>query len=266
MPFTHIIVLSLIQGITELLPISSSGHLILAPNLMGWQDQGPELDVMMHVGSMVAILLYFWKDVIRLFHGFLKVVGLKFYSAEAKLFLHLVVATIPAVIVGFLIHKFAGDMLRNPHIVAFTLIFYGLVLYAADRYCRQTQTLGDITYKSALIFGVFQCLALIPGTSRSGICMTAGRLMGFTRTEAARFAFLMAIPTIAGAGLLKSVDIYKKGSVELMHDALWTGFFTFLVSYAAIAFIMAWLRRSNFTPFVIYRVGLGLFLVYWFLG
>lgn len=264
MEFFHIIVLSLVQGITELLPISSSGHLILVPNIMAWADQGPELDVMMHVGSMLAILLYFWRDVVHLLHGFLKVVGLKFQSAEAKLFLHLVVASIPATIVGFLIHKFAGDALRNPHLVAFTLIFYGLVLYAADRFSRQTQTFENMTIKSALIFGVFQCLALVPGTSRSGICMTAGRLMGFTRLEAARFAFLMAIPTIAGAGLLKSVELYKKGSAELIHDALLTGFFTFLVSYGAIAFMMTWLRKSGFLPFVIYRVALGLFLIYWF--
>lgn len=264
MSFFQIIVLSVVQGITELLPISSSGHLILVPNLMAWQDQGPELDVMMHVGSMLAILLYFWRDVVRLFIGFTRVLGLKFHSADAKLFLHLVVATIPATIVGFLLHTYAGDALRNPHIIAFTLIFYGLVLYAADRYCRQTQTFSDLTYKSSLIFGIFQCLALVPGTSRSGICMTAGRLMGFQRTEAARFAFLMAIPTILGAGLLKSIDIYQKGSVELVHDALWTGFFTFIVSYGAIAFMMTWLKRSGFLPFVIYRLALGGFLVYYF--
>lgn len=263
MPMLHIIVLALIQGITELLPISSSGHLILAPDLLHWEDQGVELDVAMHIGSMFALILYFWKDVLNLFKGFFSVCKLNTETQDARFFMHLVVASIPAVIVGLILHVFFKDIFRNKEIIVWTMIGYGCVLYIVDRYARQELTIQQMTYKNAFIYGLFQSLALVPGTSRSGITMTAGRLLGYQRREAARFAMLMAIPTIFGAGLLSAVDLYKKGNMDLIQDAAILAAFTFVVSYLTIVFLMSWLRRANFTPFVLYRLAFGGFLIYW---
>jgi undecaprenyl-diphosphatase len=264
MPMIHLFVLALIQGVTELLPISSSGHLILAPELLKWEDQGVEMDIAMHVGSMLALVIYFWKDVLQLFKGFLSVCKFNTQSDNARFFLQLVVASIPAVIVGLVIHKFFKDALRHKEIIVYTMIFYGILLYVVDRFSRQEFVMQQMTYKNAIVYGIFQSLALVPGTSRSGITMTAGRLMGFQRREAARFGMIMAIPTIFGAGLLAAFDLYKLGNVELINDAMIVGALTFVVSYITIIFLMAWLRRSNFTPFVIYRLAFGGFLIYWF--
>lgn len=263
MPMLHIIVLALIQGITELLPISSSGHLILVPDLFGWTDQGIELDVAMHIGSMFALMIYFWKDMLNLFKGFFSVCKLNTESPNARFFVQIVIASIPAIIAGFTLKFFFKDIFRSKEIIVWTLIGYGCVLYIVDRYARQELTMQQITYKNAFIFGLFQALALVPGTSRSGITMTAGRLLGYKRTEAARFSMIMAIPTIFGAGLLTAIDLYKKGNIEFIQDAIIAAALTFIVSYLTILFLMSWLRRSNFTPFVIYRLALGGFLLYW---
>lgn len=263
MPMLHIIVLALIQGITELLPISSSGHLIIAPDLLNWKDQGVELDIAMHIGSMFALILYFWKDVLNLFKGFFSICQRNTQTPDARFFMQLVVASIPAVIVGFTIELYFKDIFRNKEIIVWTMIGYGCVLYIVDRYARQELTMQQMTYKNALIYGLFQSLALVPGTSRSGITMTAGRLLGYQRRDAARFSMLMAIPVIFGAGLLDVIELHKKGSSELIQDAIIAAAFTFVVSYITIFFLMSWLKRANFTPFVLYRLAFGGFLIYW---
>lgn len=264
MPMIHLIVLALIQGITELLPISSSGHLIVVPHLLEWPDQGVKMDIAMHVGSMLALMVYFWKDIISLFKGFTSVCQGKVESQNARFFLHLFVASIPAAFVGFVLHKFFKDVFRSGEIIAWTMIGYGILLYVIDRFARQELVVANMTYKNSIVFGFFQALALVPGTSRSGITMTAGRLMGFQRPEAARFGMLMAIPTIAGAGLLDVLELYKEGSPEYIKDIIIGAILTFFVSYLTIVFLMAWLRKANFTPFVIYRLAFGGFLIYWF--
>ena len=260
MTLEQIIVLAVVQGITEFLPISSSGHLILVPVLMGWRDQGLLVDVMAHVGSLAAIVAYFWRDVVRLAGGAFDLVRGRLSDA-ARMALYIAAATVPAVVLGFIL-KTTGfiDQIRGPHIVAWNAIVFALLMLAADRLGAQRRTTADMTLWSALAVGAAQALALIPGTSRSGITMTAARSLGFTRPESARFSFLVGMPAIAGAGLLVLGDAIEAGE-PISSDALLVGGLTFFTSLAAIAFLMAILRRYSLLPFVIYRIVLGLVLL-----
>lgn len=260
MSIEQIIVLALVQGITEFLPISSSGHLILVPALSGWQDQGLVTDVMVHVGSLFAILAYFWRDVWQLFLGGIDMLRLK-WTPRARLALFILAATIPAVIVGLALKKSGlTDAMRNMELIGWTAIIYGALLLAADRLGAQLKSMEQMTFAPAMIIGLAQALALIPGTSRSGITMTAARFMGFTRPEAARFSFLLGIPAIAGAGLLTALDASSSGEA-ISNDALLAAALTFVSALAAIAFLMAIVKRFSFLPFVLYRFALGGFLL-----
>jgi undecaprenyl-diphosphatase len=260
MSIEQIIVLALIQGITEFLPISSSGHLILVPALTGWEDQGVVVDVMTHMGSLLAVLVYFWRDVVALLRGLLVMVTGRM-TPEGRMALYIGAGTVPIVIVGALL-KVTGlsDAMRSPVLVAWNAIIFGVLLYLADSFGRFRRTIDDIDLKSAMTIGAAQALALIPGTSRSGITMTAGRALGFARSDAARFSFLLSIPATAAAGVLIIGDaIEKRQPIGL--DAVLTGGLTFLTALAAIAFLMAIIRRHSFLPFVIYRVLLGAVLL-----
>lgn len=260
MPLEQIIILAVVQGITEFLPISSSGHLILIPALSGWPDQGLVTDVMVHVGSLFAIIVYFWRDVIKLFKGAWHLLRFNF-SAEARLLLFIAVATVPAIVVG-VVFKLTGflDHIRGIEIVAWNAIIFGVILYLADRLGLRMHKVEDMRFGPAMIIGFAQALALIPGTSRSGITITAARGLGFERAEAARFSFLLGIPAIAGAGLLTVVDLHKQG-LSVPPDALLAAGLTFFSAIAAIAFLMTVIRRMSFLPFVLYRLALGAFLL-----
>lgn len=260
MPIEQIIVLALIQGITEFLPISSSGHLILVPALTGWMDQGLVTDVMVHMGSLAAILVYFWRDVLALACGGLNLLRGR-VTAQGKLAVWIVLATIPAVVFGLILRKSGlGDALRLPEVVAWNAIIWGIVLYLADRFGRMEKTMADMGLPQALLIGLAQAIALIPGTSRSGITMTAARALGFTRPEAARFSFLLGIPAMVGAGVLVIGDALEAGE-PITQDALLTGGLTFFTALAAIALLMALVRRMSFLPFTVYRVALGSLLL-----
>src|SRR5689334_583264 len=188
MTIEQIIVLAVVQGITEFLPISSSGHLILIPQLMHWPDQGILVDVMTHFGTLLAILIYFWRDVWKLILGGLALLKGKL-TDDGKLAIYIVLATIPAVVFGFVLKKFGyADLERNVAIVAWNTILYGILMLIADMVGPQERTIQNMTLGSALIIGTAQALALIPGTSRSGVTMTAGRFLGFTRPDCARFS------------------------------------------------------------------------------
>ena len=202
MTLEQIIVLALVQGITEFLPISSSGHLILVPVLTGWRDQGLLVDVMAHVGSLAAIIAYFWRDVVSLMGGGLALLRGR-RSDAGRMLLYIAAATVPAVVLG-LILKTTGfiDAIRGPHIVAWNAIVFALLMLAADRLGAQRRQTADMTLWSAMAIGAAQALALVPGTSRSGVTMTAARFLGYERVEAARFSFLLSIPAVAGAGAL----------------------------------------------------------------
>jgi undecaprenyl-diphosphatase len=261
MTLEQIIVLALVQGITEFLPISSSGHLILVPVLTGWPDQGLLVDVMAHVGSLLAIIVYFRRDVVNLMGGGLDLVRGRL-TAAGRMVLYILAATVPAVILG-LVFKTTGfiETIRGPHIVAWNAIVFGLLMLVADRLGAQRSKIGDVTLWSAIAVGAAQALALVPGTSRSGVTITAARAMGFTRPEAARFSFLIGMPAIAGAGLLVLGEAVEQGE-PISTDAVIVGGLTFFTSLAAIAFLMAILRRYSLLPFVIYRIVLGVVLLW----
>jgi len=257
----QIIILALVQGITEFLPISSSGHLILIPVLTGWKDQGLITDVMVHMGSFVAVLVYFWRDVIKLTKGGLDLLRLKM-SVNARMALWIILATIPAVIFGLYVKKTGLiDSVRGAEIVAWNAIIFGILMYLADRFGPRIKRMEDIKLPTALAIGVAQAVAIIPGTSRSGITMTAGRALGMTRPEAARFSFLLGIPAIAGAGVLVLSEAVAAGET-ISNDAILAAILTFFSALAAIAFLMALIKRVSFLPFVIYRLALGLFLLW----
>jgi undecaprenyl-diphosphatase len=258
----HLVVLALVQGITEFLPISSSAHLILVPAVTGWPDQGLIVDVAAHVGTLAAVLVYFWRDVAMMIAGVVRLVGGR-STFESALVGKLIVATVPVVIAGFAVHEYAGTLLRNVEVIAWATIGFGVLLYLADRIGMTLRRIEDLTVAQAVIVGLFQALALIPGTSRSGITMTAARLLGFERTDSARLSLLMSIPVIIAAGTLSGLDLYRAGSAELTSEALVAIGLSFVSALAAIAAMMAWLRRMTFTPFVVYRIVLGGLLLIW---
>lgn len=254
------LIIAIVQGITEFLPISSSGHLILIPYVTDFPDQGPLIDVAVHIGSLLAIILYFRKDVMGLARGGFATVGLGRDPAQRRLFLYVVAGTIPAVALGLFL-KLGGYLegFRSTDLVATNLIIYGLLLGAADRWGRQVKTYEDLTLRDAVLVGLAQALALIPGTSRSGSTMTAARALGYERVEAARFSFLLAIPAVAGAGLLAALDL-ADASAQMQWDATLTGIFTFVAALLTMVFLMNFLRRASMLVFVVYRVALGLAL------
>jgi undecaprenyl-diphosphatase len=261
MPIEQIIVLALIQGTTEFLPISSSGHLILVPALTGWPDQGIMTDVMVHMGSFLAVIAYFWRDVLKLMQGALGLVAGR-PGIWGRLALCIVVATVPAIAFGLFLDKvgFMETVRHMPQIVAWNAIVFGVLLYGADRFGPKLKTMENMTLVSALAIGVAQALAIIPGTSRSGITMTAGRALGFERPEAARFSFLVGIPAIGGAGVLKLGQAVGEGH-GISGDQWLTAGLTFLVALATIWVLMRLVTFMSFLPFAIYRVGLGVLLL-----
>ena len=261
MPLEQIVVLALIQGITEFLPISSSGHLILVPTLTGWPDQGILADVMVHMGSFLAVVVYFWRDCVSLLRGTIDLLRGR-ANPWGKLALLILLGTLPAVVLGIILDKtgFMGAVRHMPQIVAWNAIIFGTLLYLCDRYGHSIRRMSDMTLSPALIIGVAQAIAIIPGTSRSGITMTAARALGFERPEAARFAFLLGIPAIAGAGVLKLGDAVAAGeSISL--DVLLTAALTFFVALGTITILMKLVRHVSFLPFAIYRVLLGVVLL-----
>ncbi len=261
MPLLHIVVLALVQGITEFLPISSSGHLILVPGITGWPDQGLTIDVAAHLGTLLAVLVYFWRDVLAMLQGLGRLLRGR-VDDGARLALHIAIATVPALVVGFLVQHFLGDQLRSIHTVAWTMIVFGIVLYLADRIGLTVSRLPHMSRSQALVIGIAQTLAFVPGTSRSGITIVAARLYGYERPEAARFSFLLSIPAILAAPIFEGHKVIASGDAVLLHDAALTAALSAVAGFAAIAFMMAWLRRSTFTIFVVYRLLLGAALLY----
>ena len=263
MTLLQLIVLAAVQGVTEFLPISSSGHLILVPAVTGWTDQQLLVDVAVHLGTLLAVIAYFWREVAGLFSGLLKLARGR-RDPSTRLVLHLIVGTIPVVVAGGVLFALdLVDLLRSPMIIAWTTLGFGLLLYIADRLFLRVRKLEQMTLGHAAIIGAAQILSLVPGTSRSGITMTAARMLGFERPDAARFSMLMSIPTILAAGLLDGLDLYEKDQLALGSDAVVTAVLAFFCATAALAAMMAWLKHASFTPFVIYRVLLGTGLLWW---
>lgn len=257
MTFLQMLIIAIVQGVTEFLPISSSGHLILIPALTEFPDQGPEIDVAVHVGSLLAIITYFFRDVWGLARGGFATIGVGHAPVERRLFWGILIGTIPAVAFGlFLATQGYLEGFRSTDLVAINLIVYGLLLGAADRWGKHDKGYDDMTVRDALLVGLAQALALIPGTSRSGVTMTAARFLGYNRVDAARFSFLLSIPAVAGAGVLIVPELIEAGG-DRLGAAIVTGAMTFVAALVTMAFLMRFLRSASMLVFVIYRVALG---------
>lgn len=257
MTLFEIIILAIIQGLTEFLPISSSAHLILPSEVLGWNDQGIAYDVAVHVGSLLAVMLYFREDIWRLTgawfsHGFTSN-----QTQDSRLAWWVILATIPAVIFGFAFKDFIEIYARSALVIAITTIGFGLLLWYADSKASQTKTVDHITWKNVVFIGLAQAIAIIPGTSRSGITMTAGLMIGLNRESAARFSFLLSIPVILGAGTLATLDLLQSRSAVDWNALLFGAVFSFVSAYACIYLFLAWISKIGMLPFVIYRLILG---------
>ena len=258
------IALALIQGLTEFLPISSSGHLILIPQVVGWGDQGLAFDVAVHVGTLAAVLMYFRRDIVPLVGDTLATLVGKPPTPSSHLGWAVVIATIPVGVAGLLLKGFIETTLRGAMVVGIATVVFGLVLAWADIEGAQRRDLASLTWRDALLIGLAQAVALIPGTSRSGITMTAGLMLGFTREAAVRFSFLMAIPTIVLAGGLLMLDVLAD-SQALDWRTLGLGIVTSgVMAYACIHWLLGYIERIGMQPFVIYRLLLGGLILFLF--
>lgn len=260
MTFLQIIVIALIQGITEFLPISSSGHLILVPALTGWPDQGVVTDMVTNLGTLAAVIVYFWRDVIGMLRGAVDILRRE-TTRESRLLANILIGTIPIIVVGVLMKVTGLDQhIRSALLVAVNAIVFGILLYAADAYGLMTRTSADMNWKTSLIIGAAQALSLSPGTSRSGITMTAARALGFVRTEAARFSFLLSIPANGAASVFVIGDALGSGQ-SISFEVILTGILTFFIALGTITLLMRMVRTVSFLPFSIYRVVLGFILL-----
>lgn len=261
----QLIVLALIQGLSEFLPISSSAHLILPSQVLGWPDQGLAFDVAVHVGSLLAVIIYFRRDLIVMINAVLGQLLRQQQSsqqkAEALLAWQVAVATIPAVLVAIVSKDFIEAHLRSIEVIATTTILFGLLLGWAEIQARKHQQGRVLNFRLALLIGVSQALAFIPGTSRSGITMTAAVLLGLSRTDAARFSFLLSIPVILGSGLFVTRDLIEAGLTIDWGVILLAVAMSGLTAWSCIALFLKLVERTGFMPFVIYRLVLGAVLI-----
>lgn len=260
MTLLQAIVLGALQGLAEFLPISSSAHLTLAPWVFGWEDPGLAFDVALHAGTLVALAWYFRKDWIELtMAGFSILRKRKIESPIERRLLLLVVATIPGAIAGKLLNDYAEQAFRSPVLIATTLIIMGVLLWAADRWASQTRTLEQVSMRDAVLVGLAQVCALIPGVSRSGSTMTAGRALGFERGAAARFSFLMSLPITAAAVIVKLPEaVHAQGDLL----PLIVGIVTAAISgWIAISVLLKLVSKHSFGVFALYRLALGIFIL-----
>ncbi|MGD1876481.1 MAG: undecaprenyl-diphosphate phosphatase [Kiloniellaceae bacterium] len=274
MSLLHVVILAIVQGITEFLPISSSGHLVLtwkafdALQMAGIEQAETDrltLDIGVHVGTLAAVCLYAWREVGQMAGGMARLM-IGRWTPGARLAALLVVGTLPLVVVGGLLKDDVTAHLRDTTLVAWATIGFGILLYIADRSTLTFRRIEHMTFAAGFLIGLAQVLALLPGTSRSGITMTAARFLGFERVEAARFSLLLAIPAILGAGALAGYDLYKSGNMVLGYEVVVGAVVSFAVALLAIVLMIGWLRRASFTPFVIYRILLGAALLWWVYG
>ncbi|MFV2051449.1 undecaprenyl-diphosphate phosphatase [Aliiroseovarius sp. YM-037] len=262
MTLFHLLIIAIIQGVTEFLPVSSSAHLILLPQLTGMEDQGQVIDVAVHVGTLAAVILYFRTDVALALSGVPRLLRGKIDTPGAKLAFLLVAATIPVVIAGVIL-KLTGldDAMRSVAVIGWTMLIFGLVLYWTDQKGDDAKTAPDWSVRDALIMGLWQAIALIPGTSRSGATISGARALGYAREDAAKLAMLMSIPTIIASGVLLGAEVAMTANAALARDGAIAAVFAFGAALLALSLMMRLLKSISFTPYVIYRVILGVILL-----
>ena len=267
--FSYYLLLALVQGITEFLPVSSSGHLVLVPSITNRSDHGVSIDVAAHIGTLIAVMIYVRSDLIKMTLA-LRNTALRSLRPNANILIDapslmmikmLIIATIPVIIAGFLVSLFEPDMLRLVQTVAISNIIFAIFLWHSDKTSPSEHTLSEMGLKQALFIGLAQMLALIPGTSRSGVTMTMARYLGFERLSAARFSLLLSIPVIIAAGCLQIVTLIRQEDIVVGAAALYVAIFSCIIALGAIHGMMKWLGRANFNLFVYYRFALGLVLL-----
>jgi undecaprenyl-diphosphatase len=256
--------LGIIQGLTEFLPVSSTAHLRIIPSFFGWGDIGASYTAVIQVGTMMAIIIYFWKDLVNMFLSFIKSIKSKdFKSKDTRLFLMIVLGTVPIVILGFLLKDLIRHQFRNMYIVAGSLIFFSIVLFIADRYTKKTVTMDKLKYSDSFIIGLFQALALIPGASRSGSTISGSFFRDMTREDAARFSFLLSIPAVLLSGVFElfsqrhTLLSGESAILSLLIATIVSG----VVGYWSIWFLISYIKNHSLLLFVVYRVLFGILII-----
>jgi undecaprenyl-diphosphatase len=265
MELFQIIALAFLQGLTEFLPISSSAHLILLPLIVGWQDQGLAFDVAVHVGTLSAVIIYFRHTLYKMLNDWLQSLKQCRTVGNSKLAWAVLFGTIPVGLIGLLFNDFIETSLRSPMVIAITTLIFGLLLGWADWQGKQQRNEHQLTWKDVLIIGIAQAIALIPGTSRSGITMTAGLLLGLNRQASAHFSFLLSIPVIFLAGSLKTIELVQSSSENDLSPLIIGAFLSALSAYFCIHVFLKLIEKIGMWPFVVYRLILGLLLVLLFI-
>ena len=261
----HLLLIAVLQGLTEFLPVSSSGHLILLPKLTGLDDQGQVIDVAVHVGTLGAVVVYFWRDVRMTVAGIPRMIYGKLDTPGANLAFLLMIATGPVILAG-LVLKLTGlsDAMRgSAALIGWTMLGFGGLLWWCDKTGNAQKTAQNWSLRHALILGLWQALSLIPGTSRSGICITGARQLGYGREAATKLSMLMSIPTIIASGVLLGADVATMANAAMVKDAALAAVFAFVAALAALGLMMRLLKTVDFTPYVIYRIVLGICLLVW---
>ena len=248
--FIKIVILGIVQGITEFLPISSNAHLIMLERLLDYHNHNEILNLVFHLGSLLAIITYFFSELL----GLLK---------KPKMIFNIITATIPVIVVGYLVYKFRliNYGYFSIKIIAIALIIFGILLFVSDKINHSKTLYKDLNLKSSLVIGMFQIISLIPGVSRSGITLTAGRFLGYSRFEAAKFSFFLSIPTTAGACFLGIIDLIKTNNSDLNYIAIVAFITSFLSSYLTIKFFLSFISKFNLNIFIYYRIILGTFIL-----
>jgi undecaprenyl-diphosphatase len=262
MTWLQVIVLAIVQGLTEFLPISSSGHLVLVPSAAGWADQGLAFDVAVHFGSLLAVCAYFRDDILALLRGGGQLLTLQSQTPESRMALAIGIGTIPAAIAGLALAGWIEANLRSPAVIVVTLSGYAIVMLLADRFGRREKSVANVSIFDAVVIGCAQALALVPGTSRSGVTISAARILGFDRLDAARFSFLLSAPVILLA------TVYEMGKLIVGDVAVeWLQLsiavlVSAIVAYASIDFFMRFVSRIGLLPFAVYRLVLAAIILY----
>lgn len=257
------VTLSLIQGITEFIPVSSTAHMMVGHTLFNLSEFGRIAEVSAHVGTLLVVFVYFWRDIFAMVDGFFSFFKKKM-TEGSWLFLYLVLATLPVVIAGYILHRYGGTFGRSFHWIGWASIASGFMLYLVDKGCPTSKKLSEMGLKDATLIGLIQAVSLLPGASRLGMTIIGARLLGYKRTEAARFSFLLSIPAVLGAATLISLDLMKEdqflfGSEDILMIAI-----SFGVGLITLFVVMRWLRSFSFVPFAIYRILFGIGLLWYF--
>ena len=258
----QVVVLAIVQGLTEFLPISSSGHLVLVPYLVEWTDQGLAFDVAVHFGSLVAVCLFFRGDILGLLRGTTQLLGGNTRLPQARMALAIGLGTVPTAVAGLLFASWIEANLRDPSIIVYTLAGYGLLMAGADRLCSSQRVIADVRLRDAIVIGCAQALSLVPGTSRSGVTITAARFLGFERRDAARFSFLLSAPVILLATVYKGVELIVGDAPVAWGQLALGALVSAIVAYLSIEFFMRFVSRIGLAPFAVYRLALAAVILY----